>query len=176
MGRKALLVIWMLGMAASPAEALDLPPLMVGGGAGIATLYLNPVEGQTNLPLLQLQAEGGARYLHLLARVGGSIGKGEKRLARGLLRTEADYFYSLMLKPRIPLFDPANTAYLLGGWSRFRLRSTLEPTITLSTRVGFGYGIGLSRDLGKPFSISLEYMRYTSDLRAATLNLSYVFP
>ncbi|MDX8409261.1 MAG: outer membrane beta-barrel protein [Mariprofundales bacterium] len=166
---------WVVVASVLPAYALEIPPLTIGGGVGVATVYLNPSQKQTNLPLYQLQAEGDYQYLSVLARAGAS-GNGDRQFATGLLTTQADYFYSLMIKPRIALFDTDNSAYLLGGWSKFRMRSTLGTTTTLSNRASFGYGIGLQRNLGKPFSIGVEYMRYTTDIRAATLNFSYTLP
>ncbi len=174
-----LLGFWMVVAFVSSAYALEIPPLTIGGGGGVATVYLGPSQKQSNLPLYQLQVEGDYSHLSILARAGAS-GNGDRQFATGLLTTQADYFYSLMIKPRIALFDTANSAYLLGGWSKFRMRSSLGTTTTLSNRASFGYGIGLQRDLlhdlGKPFRIGVEYMRYTTDIRAATLNFSYTFP
>ncbi len=166
------LVVLLLPMRA--AFALEIPPLEVGAGAGIATVYLNPARGQLNVPTVHLQAEAGNPELSLEARAGASARGGDKQLSGGsLLTVQFDYFYSLMLKSGLELFDPANRLFFQGGWSKFRMRSTTNAFDTLSNRASFGFGVGLRRQLSGKFGVSAEYMRYSADIRAASLSLDY---
>ncbi|MDQ6963404.1 MAG: outer membrane beta-barrel protein [Mariprofundales bacterium] len=157
------------------AHALEIPPLVVGAGGGITTAYLNPSLGQVNMSTVQVEAAAGSKQLSVEARVGSSIGGGGDKLRAGqsALTVQFDYFYSLMLKSGLELFDPMNTLFFQGGWSKFRMRLTSGGVDTLSNRASFGYGIGLRRELGSQFGVSAEYMRYSADLRAATLNVDF---
>jgi len=163
----------MLLLSIQSAYALEIPPLVVGGGGGIATVYLNHTQGQVNLPIVQLQAQAGAKEFSVEARAGSS-GNGDLQQSGGsLLTVQFDYFYSLMLKSGLELFDANNTIFFQGGWSKFRVRSTVNNFGTLSNRASFGYGVGLRRNLGLGFGVSAEYMRYSGDIRSTTLNLDY---
>jgi len=155
------------------AYALDISPLTVGGGSGIATVYVDHTLGQVNVPIAQAQAKVGPKYLALQARVGSSVGSSGHKAGAGaaLLTVEFDYFYSLMFKSGLELFDPANTLSFQGGWSKFRMRSTTLGVATRSNQASFGYGVGLRRQLGQRFGISAEYMRYSAAIRATTLNV-----
>jgi len=172
-----LRVIWIVGLLLSmqSAYALEIPPLTVGAGGGIATVYLNHSLGQVNVPIGDLQAEAGPKYLAIRARVGASVGSsGDKqRIGKSVLTVQFDYFYSLMLKSGLDLFDPANRLFFQGGWSKFRMRSTSAGFGTLTNQASFGYGVGLRRQLGQRFGISAEYMRYSADIRATTLNIDF---
>ncbi len=173
-GWKYMMLVAALLGCSTAAGALEIPPLRVGGGGGISTVYLGQARGQVNLPVYQIQAQTGPEAFSFQARGGSSGQGGDKALASGsLLTTQFDYFYSLMLKSGFALFDPANTMFFQGGWSKFRMRSTENGFSTLSNRASFGFGIGLRRDLGGGFGVSAEYMRYSGAIRAGSINLDY---
>lgn len=177
LSRLLLLPALLSAFVVSPrlSSALEIPPLVVGGGGGIATVYLDHSLGQVNAPLLQLEGDVGPPEFTLSARAGGSVGGGgDKALGPGsALTIQFDYFYSLMLRSGVTLYDPANLLFFQGGWSKFRLRSTRGGIDTLSNKAGFGFGVGLRRDLGGGFGVRAEYMRYTAGIRAGSLSLDY---